>query len=68
MVIDPPLLCRRVLNGTSCPCGSPVLFKTRQHVRREQAEGMWKDLMRKGWKQVPAVWGPSAGDSWVGVC
>ena len=35
-----------------------ALLKTRQHLLREQVEGMWKDLVRKGWKQVPAVWGP----------
>ena len=28
--------------------GSPALLKTRQHMRREQAESMWKDLVRKG--------------------
>ena len=37
-----------------------ALLKTRQHLLREQVEGMWKDLVRKGWKQVPAVWGPDA--------
>ena len=42
------------------PDGSPALLKTRQHLRREQAEGMWKDLVRKGWKKVPAVWGLDA--------
>ena len=26
----------------------------------ERAEGMWKDLVRKGWEKVPAVWGPDA--------
>ena len=40
--------------------GSPALLKTRQHLRREQAEGMWKDLVRKGWEKVPAVWGVDA--------
>ena len=40
--------------------GSPALLKTLQHLLREQAEGMLKDLVRKGWKQVPAVWGPDA--------
>ena len=28
--------------------------------RREDAEGMWKELVRKGWKKVPAVWGVDA--------
>ena len=46
--------------GRPMPDGSPALHKTRQHLRREQAEGMWKDLVRKGWKQVPAAWGPEA--------
>ena len=46
--------------GRQMSDGSPALLKTRQHLLREQAEGMWKDLVRKGWKQVPAVWGPDA--------
>ena len=29
--------------------------KDHQHVCREQAEGMWKDLVREGWKKVTAV-------------
>ena len=37
-----------------------ICFKTRQHIRREQAEGMWKDLLRKGWQKVPDVWGADA--------
>ena len=40
--------------------GSPALLKTRQHVCKEKAESMWKDLVRKEWKKVPAVWGPDA--------
>ena len=52
----------RVFVGMGLPMsdGSPALLKTRQHLLREQAEGMWKDLVRKGWEQVPAVWGPDA--------
>ena len=46
--------------GKGMPDGSPALLKTRQHLHRDQAEGMWKDLVRRGWKQVPAVWGPDA--------
>jgi len=46
--------------GRPMPDGSPALLKTRRHLRREQAEGMWKDLVRQGWKQVPAAWGPDA--------
>ena len=34
-----------------------ALLKTRKHLRREQAESMWKDLLRNGWQKVPAVWG-----------
>ena len=40
--------------------GSPALLKTRQHMRRQKAESMWRDLVRKGWKKVLAVWGPDA--------
>jgi hypothetical protein len=37
--------------GRAMPDGSPALLKTRQHLRRERAEGMWKDLVRKGWER-----------------
>ena len=46
--------------GRGMPDGSPALLKTRQHLRREQAEGMWRDLLRCGWQKVPAVWGAHA--------
>mgnify|MGYP002061265967 FL=1 len=46
--------------GRAMPDGSPALLKTRKHLRRERAEGMWKDLVRKGWEKVPAVWGADA--------
>ena len=46
--------------GRGMSDGSPALLKTRQHLRREQAEGMWKDLLRMGWERVPAVWGANA--------
>ena len=46
--------------GRAMPDGSPALLKTRKHLRRERAEGMWKDLVRKGWEKVPAVWGPES--------
>jgi len=46
--------------GRAMPDGSPALLKTRQYLRRGKAEGMWKDLVRKGWKKVPAVWGVDA--------
>ena len=41
--------------GSGMPDGSPVLLNAYQHLRREQAEGMWKDMVRKGWQKVPAV-------------
>ena len=41
--------------GRPMPDRSPALLKRRQHLRKEQAEGMWKDLVSQGWKQVPAV-------------
>ena len=40
--------------------GSPALLKTRQHLRREDAEVLWKNLLRHGSKRVPPVWGPDA--------
>ncbi len=46
--------------GRAMPnCSSPLL-KTRKHLRREQAESMWRDLLRSGWQKVPAVWGADA--------
>ena len=36
-----------------------LTHKSRQR-RQEFAEGMWKDLVRKGWEKVPAVWGADA--------
>ena len=46
--------------GRAMTDGSPPLLKTRKHLRREQAEGMWRDLLRSGWQKVPAVWGVDA--------
>ena len=46
--------------GRAMPDGSPALLKTRQYLRRRTAEGMWKDLVRKGWEKIPAVWGAEA--------
>ena len=43
--------------GRAMPDGSPALLKSRQHLRREQAESMWRDLLRSGLQKVPAVWG-----------
>lgn len=47
--------------GRPMPDGSPALLKTRQHLRKERAEGMWKDLVGNGWEKVSAVWGANAG-------
>ena len=46
--------------GRAMPDGSPALLKTRQYLRRGAAEGMWRDLVRKGWEKIPAVWGAEA--------
>ena len=46
--------------GRPMPDGSPALLKTRQHLRREDAEVLWKQLLSYGSKRVPAVWGPDA--------
>ena len=42
------------------PDGSLALLKTRQHLRRDDAETLWKNLLRSGFQKVPAVWGPDA--------
>ncbi len=46
--------------GRPMPYGSPAFLATRQQLRREQAGGIWKELVRNGWKQVPAAWGPDS--------
>ena len=43
--------------GRPMPDGSPALLKSRQHLRRVDAEQLWKDLRHQGWKQVSPVWG-----------
>jgi len=42
------------------PDGSLALLETRQHLRRDDAETLWKNLLRSGFQKVPAVWGPDA--------
>ena len=49
-----------LIQGRAMTDVSPALLKTRQYLRRKIAEGMWKDLVRKGWQKVPAVWGADA--------
>lgn len=48
--------------GRGMPDGSPALLKSRRHLHRDQAREVWVDLLRRGYRRVPAVWGPSAGD------
>jgi len=38
----------------------PSSQETRQHLRREDTEVLWKDFLRNGIKRVPAVWGADA--------
>lgn len=49
--------------GRQMPDGSPALLKNRKHLRREEAVALWKDLLRKGWRRVPAAWGPQSGEA-----
>ena len=46
--------------GRPMPDGSPALLKTRQHLRREEAEVLWRNLLRSGFQRVSAVWGCNA--------
>ena len=46
--------------GMGMPDGSPALLKTRQHLRRGDAEAMWKSLVKQGWKASEPLWGASA--------
>ncbi len=41
--------------GRPMPDGSPALLKTWQHLRREQAEGMWKERVNRGSQKVTFV-------------
>ena len=43
--------------GRPMPDGSPALLKTRQHLRREEAEVLLRTLLRSGLQRVSAVWG-----------
>lgn len=46
--------------GRPMPDVSHDFLMLRKHLRREKAEGMWKDLLSKGWKKVPPAWGPES--------
>ena len=48
--------------GRGMPDGSPALLKSRRHLHRDQAREVWVDLLKRGYRRVPAVWGPSSGD------
>ena len=45
-----------------CDLGKPLaseppLLKTRRHLRRADAESLWKSLISQGWKPVKPLWG-----------
>ena len=44
-------------DGRGMPNGEPALLKRRCHIRREEAEKIWKNLRKQGWKQISPVWG-----------
>ncbi len=46
--------------GRPMPDGSPALLKTREHLRRDDIRSLLKELVRKDWEKVPAVWGPES--------
>ena len=45
--------------GREMARGEAPLLKSRRHLRREQAEGLWKDLVRSGWQPTTPLWGSS---------
>jgi hypothetical protein len=45
--------------GRQMPDGPPLL-KERRHLRRDDAEQMWKSLQKMGWKKTTPVWGVTA--------
>lgn len=46
--------------GRGMPDGSPALLKSRRHLRRKEAEALWKSLRKGGWKEASPVWGVNA--------
>ena len=46
--------------GKQLPDSQPPLLKTRRHLRREEAEVMWKQLVRMGCKRTEPLWGQYA--------
>ena len=43
--------------GKQLPDSQPPLLKTRRHLRREEAEVMWKQLVRMGCKRTEPLCG-----------
>ena len=46
--------------GRSMGDGTPALLKSREHLHRDQAQRLWKDLVKGGYRCVPALWGAGA--------
>jgi len=46
--------------GRPMPDGSSAFLKTRQCFRREEAEVLWRNLLRSGFQRFSAVWGCNA--------
>lgn len=47
-------------HGRGMPNGEPALLKSRRHLRRTDAQLLWKELVKTGWRQTAPAWGPDA--------
>ena len=46
--------------GRAMPDGSPALLKSRRHLHKDQAQQLWRELVKAGGKRVEPLWGASA--------
>ena len=46
--------------GKQLPDEQAPLLVTRQHLRRERAEELWKLLRSQGWQKTEPLWGAHA--------
>ena len=53
---------QRVLvdHGRTMPDGEPPLLKSRRHLRHEDAQKLWHQLISFGWQQLEPQWGEGA--------
>ena len=47
-------------DGRCMPNGEPPLLKSRRHLRHEDAQKLWHQLISFGWQQSEPQWGEGA--------